>query len=93
MRDINITERYEAFVPASTMEKQIKAGAPVGYADALKRAGGGVKLLEKGSKGLQTLQPLSSWMLYGPLQHNYTRRFWRNEYEIIEVFGGEEEDG
>ena len=56
----------------------------------MRRAGDrNLTLLEEGSQGLHsTLQPLSSWMLYGPLSHNYTRQWWWEEEEVWDVLAG-----
>ena len=70
MHDFNGTEKYEAFVAAGTLGKQITRGAPDGYAAAVQRSGGAVKAYNASQHA--TLQPLSAWMLYGPRSHNET---------------------
>ena len=89
MRDFRDVKRFEAFVAAGTMGKQITPGAPAGYADALRRAGGDLSLLEASNNSLHaTLKPLSSWMLYGPVPHNNTGQRWIEELEIGEMLPG-----
>ncbi|KAK1758903.1 hypothetical protein QBC47DRAFT_457285 [Echria macrotheca] len=87
MRDFRDVARFEAYVAAGTLGKQITPGAPAGYADAVRRTGGNLTLLEEGSRGLHTtLRPLSAWMLYGPKAHNDTARaYWRGEWETDEL--------
>jgi len=87
MRDFRNVDRFEAYVAAGTMGKQIKAGVPEGYADALRRTGGNLTLLAESSKELHTtLQPLSSWMLYGPSKHNATaKKYWLDELDVAEI--------
>ncbi|KAK0642069.1 hypothetical protein B0T16DRAFT_335973 [Cercophora newfieldiana] len=84
MRDFADEERFEAFVAAGAMGKTIKPGPPAGYADALKRTGGDLSLLDEGKKNQHsTLQPMSSWMLYGPSPHNATTTQWWQEEELF----------
>jgi hypothetical protein len=83
MRDFDHQARFEAFVAAGTLGKQIKPGPPAGYADALRRSGGDLTLLNESKRARHaTLQPLSSWMLYGPSPHNATTPSWRQETEL-----------
>jgi hypothetical protein len=84
MRDFANEDRFEAFVAAGAIGKQIKPGPPAGYADALKRSGGDLSLLDESKRERHsTLQPLSSWMLYGPSPHNATRTSWYEEEELF----------
>jgi len=86
MRDFNNTARFEAYVAAGTMGKQIKPGAPAGYAEALRRKGGDLSLLDESKRGQHSsLQPLSSWVLYGPKPHNVSTG-WIKEQDIERVF-------
>jgi hypothetical protein len=85
MRDFNNTARYEAYVLAGTLGEKITAGAPPGYAAAVKRAGI-VSAATKGSTEKDgTLQPMSSWVLYGPVDHNKTNQDWRSEMELYDL--------
>jgi hypothetical protein len=85
MRDFNNTERYEAYVLAGTLGKQVTTGAPEGYQSALERvgAGGDGEIYDAAAHG--TLKPLSSWMLYGPVDHNATDREWQAETELSDL--------
>ncbi|KAK3374349.1 hypothetical protein B0T24DRAFT_626216 [Lasiosphaeria ovina] len=89
MRDFADVPLFEAYVAAGTMGKQITAGAPEGYADALKRVGGDVAskwLGRVGEKIHATLKPLSAWMLYGPIAHNTTTKYtWMDELDLVEL--------
>ncbi|KAK5652238.1 hypothetical protein OQA88_10735 [Cercophora sp. LCS_1] len=88
MRDFRDVDRFEAYVLAGTMGKQITPGPPAGYAEALKRAGGNLTLLEEGSKGLHSsIKPLSGWMLYGPRQHNVStsQYSWVEEWDLVDL--------
>jgi len=69
MHDFNGTARYEAYVMAGTLGKQITRGAPDGYAAAWARLNPAARLRYNASEHA-TLQPLSAWMLYGPRSHN-----------------------
>ena len=84
MRDFNNEARFEAYVAAGTIGKQIKSGPPAGYADALRRSGGDLTLLDESKKASHsTLQPMSAWMLYGPSPHNATTTSWSEEAELF----------
>jgi hypothetical protein len=87
MRDFGGMDKFPAYVAAGTMGKQITAGMPAGYADALRRVGGNVSLLED-MGAHSTLKPLSAWMLYGPVNHNATNNSWRRETELSELASG-----
>ncbi|KAK0732138.1 hypothetical protein B0H67DRAFT_597796 [Lasiosphaeris hirsuta] len=73
MRDFRDMPRFEAYVAAGAMGKRITPGPPEGYAEAGAHA---------------TLQPLSAWVLYGPVQHNETGVRWVAEGEIAELVDG-----
>lgn len=82
MHKFNGTDKYEAYVAAGAIGKQVKTGPPAGYEAALARngmtVGGGSSRIKAADHA--TLQPLSSWVLYGPVQHNKTdSRFPRQE--------------
>lgn len=80
LRGFNNTDRFEAYVLAGTLGKQVSPGPPDGYGDALKRAN---------QTGLNTTQsallPLSAWMLYGPADFNATEQRWTVEPELAEL--------
>jgi hypothetical protein len=91
MRDYEgVGQDFPAYVAAGTLGKQITAGPPDGYREALLRAGGNASLAEEGSRELHgTLKPLSGWMLYGPLDHNATQPRWTLvEDELNEILVG-----
>ena len=82
MLDYNGTARFEAYVAAGTMGKEVKEGWPEGYEAAVKRAGGAVKG-ERAGHG--TLRPLSAWVLYGPVEHKKERGGWVQEEDLWET--------
>jgi hypothetical protein len=87
MHDFGNMDRFPAYVGAGTIGKRISPGAPPGFAEALKRAGGNMSWAE--NKGMHsTLQPLSAWMLYGPVDHNNTSTAWQREPELGQIAGG-----
>ncbi|EJT78756.1 hypothetical protein GGTG_03854 [Gaeumannomyces tritici R3-111a-1] len=62
-------ERFPASLVAGTLGKAVSEGPPAGYAEALLRTGRqGVSAVGVHS----TLQPLSGWALYGPVDYNRT---------------------
>jgi hypothetical protein len=84
MHNFNDTESYEAMVLAGTVGKKIVSGAPDGYQDAVRRVLGGVQAYNESSHS--TLQPLSGWMLYGPVVHNVTTtKRWQPETEVSQL--------
>ncbi|KAK3331415.1 hypothetical protein B0H66DRAFT_96720 [Apodospora peruviana] len=89
MHDFNGTDKFEAYVAAGMLGKQITAGPPVGYKEALQRSGGNLSLAEDENRHMHgTLKPLSGWMLYGPLSHNVSskeRLGWVIEEELGDV--------
>jgi hypothetical protein len=85
MHDFNGTERYEAYVMAGTVGKQVTAGMPEGYVDAFQKASGG-KQVRMNPGAHATLQPLSAWMLYGPIPHNASASRWVADNEIPGLF-------
>ncbi|KAK1832575.1 hypothetical protein QBC39DRAFT_404424 [Podospora conica] len=80
MLDYNGTARFEAYVAAGTMGKEIKEGWPEGYEAAVKRGGG--KAVLGARSGHATLRPLSSWVLYGPVPHAKERGGWVGEEDL-----------
>ncbi|KAK3387933.1 hypothetical protein B0H63DRAFT_167043 [Podospora didyma] len=67
MLDFGGQSEFPARVVAGTLGKRIKAGAPPGFADALRRANGDESWIrEQSTHG--TLQPMSAWMLLGPVE-------------------------
>jgi hypothetical protein len=86
MRDFNNTARYEGYVLAGTLGKKVTNGPAPGYAEALKRAGKAPAAAVDPAVH-NTIQPLSGWMLYGPISHNDTSSDWREEAEIGELIG------
>jgi len=84
MRDFRDMDEFPAYVAAGTLGKQITAGSPAGYKEALERAGGNSSLADDASMH-GTLRPLSGWMLYGPLDHNATKSRWVVEEELGEI--------
>lgn len=85
MRDFNDTERYEAYVLAGTLGKQVTTGAPDDYESALKRVGGAAAAEKYDAAAHGTLKPLSAWMLYGPVDHNATEQQWHAEMELSDL--------
>lgn len=83
MLDFNGTKRFEAYVAAGTMGKEVKEGWPEGYEAAVKRAGGKAVMGERAGHG--TLRPLSSWVLYGPVDHEAERGGWVQEGDLWET--------
>ncbi|KAF1998657.1 hypothetical protein P154DRAFT_523939 [Amniculicola lignicola CBS 123094] len=60
------TPRFQAYVLAGNIGKQINRGLPEGYAAALKRFNGSAV---DESAPHSVLKPLSGWMIYGPGDH------------------------
>ncbi|KAK4150372.1 hypothetical protein C8A00DRAFT_37044 [Chaetomidium leptoderma] len=84
MKDYGDMDEFPAYVAAGTLGKQITEGPPVGYSEALERAGEDVGLAaDKAAHG--TLRPLSGWMLYGPLDHSLPASRWVEEYELMDI--------
>ena len=87
MRNFNGEERFPAYVASGTLGKQILQGPPPGYAAALGRVGGNTTLVSDPSSH-STIQPLSAWMLYGPVDHNATQGRWDSEDELRDIISG-----
>ncbi|CAK7218885.1 hypothetical protein SBRCBS47491_003657 [Sporothrix bragantina] len=85
LRDFNNTDRFEAYVLAGTLGKQISPGAPDGYADALRRANQTGMLSSVNTTTHSALQPLSAWMLYGPANFSATEQRWVTEPELLDL--------
>lgn len=86
LRGFNNTDRFEAYVLAGTMGKQIAPGAPDGYADALQRANETALLASVNATGTHSaLQPLSAWLLFGPAHFNATLQRWVAEPELTDL--------
>jgi hypothetical protein len=84
MRDFDNQDRFPAYVAAGNLGKQITRGPPEGFADALRRTGGNLSWIQ--DEGIHsTLRPLSTWMLYGPVDHNATNQNWLRESELSEI--------
>jgi hypothetical protein len=91
MLDYGGVDKFPAYVAAGTLGKQITVGPPEGYEEAVRRTGGGdgglAAAADASLHGM--LQPLSGWMLYGPVDHdlNVTASQWQMEEELFEVLG------
>lgn len=85
LRDFNNTGKFEAYVLAGTLGKQISPGAPDGYADALRRANQTSLLSSVNSTIHSALMPLSAWMLYGPANFTATEQRWVTEPELVDL--------
>ncbi|CAK7235142.1 hypothetical protein SCUCBS95973_009168 [Sporothrix curviconia] len=85
LHDFNNTDRFEAYVLAGTLGKQISPGAPDGYADALRRANQTGLLSSVNATTHSALQPLSAWMLYGPADFSATKQRWVTEPELLDL--------
>jgi uncharacterized protein DUF4419 len=74
MRDFNDTSRYEAMILAGTLGKRITEGYPDGYIEGYEAwmvgDTGRAKPPEEQRAKHSTLQPMSGWMLYGPVAHD-----------------------
>ncbi len=66
MMDYGGMGKFPAYVVAGTLGKRIRKGAPREYEEGLKRVNGSSKYLTNQTEH-GTLQPLSGWMLYGPV--------------------------
>jgi len=85
MRDYGGMSEFPGYVSAGTMGKRITPGAPEGYADALRRAKGDEAWINDTSTH-STLQPMSGWMLYGPVPSNRTSSPLQLEPELGQIF-------
>ncbi|CAK7207960.1 hypothetical protein SEUCBS139899_010793 [Sporothrix eucalyptigena] len=85
LRDFNNTDKFEAYVLAGTLGKQISPGAPDGYADALRRANQTSLLTSVNATIHSALQPLSAWMLYGPANFTASKQRWVTEPELLDL--------
>ncbi|KAL1894386.1 hypothetical protein Sste5346_005887 [Sporothrix stenoceras] len=85
LRDFNNTDKFEAYVLAGTLGKQISPGAPDGYADALQRANQTSLLPSVNETIHSALMPLSAWMLYGPANFTATEQRWVTEPELVDL--------
>lgn len=72
MRDYGGMANFPAYVMAGTLGKRITKGAPQGFENALKKVNGSARYLQNQTEQ-GTLQPLSAWMLYGPMETNSSR--------------------
>ena len=88
MRNFSGQDEFPAYVMAGTLGKKITPGAPNGYVKALERAGKDSLIASANSSDHSTLQPLSAWMLYGPVNHNATNSRWITETELGELVLG-----
>ena len=88
MHDFNDVDRFPAYVLAGSIGKKVTPGAPPGYVGALGRAGKTDLLATANSSDHSSLQPLSAWMLYGPVDHEATNNRWSYEYELYELTTG-----
>jgi hypothetical protein len=74
MLDFNNTERYDAMLLAGTLGKRITEGYPdgyiKGYEEWMANDAGRAKPPEERRAAHSTLQPMSGWMLYGPVPHD-----------------------
>jgi len=74
MRDFNNTDRYEAMILAGTLGKRITEGYPDGYIEGYEEwmvdDTGRAKPPQEQRAAHSTLQPMSGWMLYGPVPHD-----------------------
>ncbi|KJR89701.1 uncharacterized protein SPSK_06271 [Sporothrix schenckii 1099-18] len=85
LRDFNNTAKFEAYVLAGTLGKQVSPGAPDGYADALRRANQTALLTSVNSTIHSALMPLSAWMLYGPANFTAPEVQWEAEPELADL--------
>ncbi|KAF2736503.1 hypothetical protein EJ04DRAFT_489711, partial [Polyplosphaeria fusca] len=72
-------EEFKAYLLAGNLGKQIDAGVPNGYTEALKRFNGSETDL---SLPHGTLRPLSGWAIYGPVDHSKKTNKWPGGSEI-----------
>jgi hypothetical protein len=85
LRYFNNTDKFEAYVLAGTLGKQVSPGAPDGYADALQRANQTSRLASVNVTVHSALMPLSAWMLYGPANFMATEQRWVTEPELVDL--------
>lgn len=76
--------KTEAMLMAGTLGKKVVSGTPGGYAGALQRAGQEEDPVVGGTSVHYTLQPLSGWAVYGPVDTDATVRYVE-EWELANL--------